>query len=83
MPPLSADKESWRKQALCAGHPGRKAWFADDPFSLRQAKAFCRACPVASECLAFAMATDEQDGVWGGMTVVERARLRRELAHAG
>ncbi len=74
--------DSWKRQALCAGHPDRGAWFADDHASARRAKAVCRACPVRSECLAFALATGSHDGIWGGTTPYERRRLRKVARRA-
>lgn len=48
------------------------------------AKAVCRTCPVAGECAAHALVTQEPYGVWGGVAEDERAaRLshrRRRLA---
>lgn len=39
------------------------------------ARAFCYAgCPVRSECLSYALHTDEVWGVWGGLTRPERER---------
>lgn len=43
---------------------------------INAAKAVCKtACPVRDECLAWALATPERDGVWGGMSGRERALL--------
>ncbi len=43
------------------------------------AKALCAACPVRRQCLAFALATSQLHGVWGGTTEDERLPLvRRE-----
>jgi WhiB family transcriptional regulator, redox-sensing transcriptional regulator len=39
------------------------------------AKAVCGGCPVRVECLAWALASDEQLGVWGGMSERERQLL--------
>ena len=39
------------------------------------AKAFCRVCPSREPCLAFALATDQRLGVWGGTTPEERRQL--------
>ena len=39
---------------------------------LKKAKFICRRCPVREECLAHAVRAREV-GVWGGMTVQERA----------
>lgn len=42
----------------------------------RIAKKLCQGCPVASECLQFALANNEVFGIWGGLTYKERARLK-------
>ncbi len=41
------------------------------------AKAVCAECPVAEQCLEYAIATHQPDGVWGGLTAIERHRLVR------
>ena len=76
------DRDTWRRQALCAGHPERGAWFSDDPETERRAKAVCRACPVRDECLRFALGTGQREGVWGGRTPSERRRLRLAVVGA-
>ena len=40
-----------------------------------QALAICDRCPVQVECLAYAVATRQQHGVWGGKTQQELRRL--------
>jgi WhiB family redox-sensing transcriptional regulator len=42
-----------------------------------EAKAICATCPVAQQCLEYAIETHQPDGVWGGMTGIERHRLVR------
>ena len=42
-----------------------------------EARAVCAACPVAGQCLEYAISTRQSDGVWGGLTAVERHRLVR------
>jgi WhiB family redox-sensing transcriptional regulator len=42
-----------------------------------EAKAICATCPVAEQCLEYAISTHQSDGVWGGMTSIERHRLVR------
>lgn len=49
-----------------------------------EAKAVCRRCPVVDECLAWALESGEDFGVWGGLSEEERReqrarRRRREL----
>jgi hypothetical protein len=36
-----------------------------------------RVCPARAECLAYTLAADEPDGIWGGLTRNERQRLTR------
>lgn len=43
----------------------------------REARGFCRACPVRTECLAHALDRRIEFGVWGGMTERERRALLR------
>jgi WhiB family transcriptional regulator, redox-sensing transcriptional regulator len=38
------------------------------------AKAVCACCPVRAACRAFALATGEPYGIWGGTTETERLR---------
>lgn len=45
----------------------------------RKATALCRRCPHQLDCLLWALKTNQQYGVWGGMTPNGRTRLRRAL----
>jgi WhiB family transcriptional regulator, redox-sensing transcriptional regulator len=51
---------------------------------LAEAKSVCHRCPVVSECLAWALVTGQDFGVWGGMSEHERRELRQRerLTHA-
>lgn len=42
------------------------------------AKSICALCPVQSECLEFAITTNQEFGVWGGTSEDERRVLRRQ-----
>lgn len=59
-------------------------WLGDDgtigaPIELYdEAKAVCRACPVRSECLDFALATKQRYGCWGELAPIERLRIERK-----
>ncbi|MFD2419261.1 WhiB family transcriptional regulator [Amycolatopsis pigmentata] len=48
-----------------------------------EAKAVCHRCTVASDCLAWALASGQDAGVWGGMSEDERRALKRRRAHIG
>jgi WhiB family redox-sensing transcriptional regulator len=45
--------------------------------SSRAALAVCATCPVRQDCLEHALAHGEVLGVWGGLSIKERKRLRR------
>ena len=42
------------------------------------AKRICSACQVRSECLEFALATNQEAGIWGATTEEERRKLRKD-----
>ena len=42
------------------------------------AKAVCAECAVRAQCLEFAIATNQEYGVWGGASEEERRVLRRQ-----
>ncbi|MFI6642442.1 WhiB family transcriptional regulator [Streptomyces sp. NPDC050504] len=48
----------------------------------RAAKAVCARCPVAEQCLSWALDTGQATGVWGGTCPEERALLRRAQSRA-
>ena len=78
--PLSAETampgRDWRLLAACR-HADPELFF---PVSvsgpsldqLTQAKAICAGCPVRRQCLAFALDTRQDHGVWGGTSEEER-----------
>ncbi|MDN3358244.1 WhiB family transcriptional regulator [Actinomadura sp. DC4] len=75
----------WRALAAC--RPFDSAIFFPDRTAYRNnavagAKAVCRRCPVREECLEAAMEGGEKVGIWGGLTPVERANLRRRERRA-
>lgn len=78
----SEPANDWRKKALCrTARPemfyplGLEKGYKDTP-AIDAAKAFCKPCPVRTECLAEAVARGEQWGIWGGHTPAERKHLR-------
>lgn len=44
------------------------------------AKEVCGRCPVRQQCLQWALDTDQNAGVWGGLGETERRALKRRLA---
>jgi WhiB family transcriptional regulator, redox-sensing transcriptional regulator len=44
---------------------------------IQQAKAVCTSCPVQQPCLAYALASRQEFGIWGGRDENERRLLHR------
>jgi len=44
---------------------------------VEDAKRICARCPVQEPCLEFALASNQDAGVWGGLTEDERRTLKR------
>lgn len=66
------------ESALCA-QTDPELFFPDTEASIhqiRQAKAICGECDIRKECLLEALTYNYIDGVWGGTTPRERARLQ-------
>jgi WhiB family redox-sensing transcriptional regulator len=76
----------WRHEAAC---------LAEDPelffpvgntgpaiLQIEEAKDVCRRCPVVETCLAWALDTKQDAGVWGGLSEDDRLALRRRNARA-
>jgi len=70
---------TWRDEAACLDVVDEVSFFPDpeDLVGIAQAKAICSTCPVASECLTWAIETNQSEGVWGGHTPHERRTIRR------
>ncbi len=69
----------WREAASCLDVPEDVTFFPDkeDVGAIAKAKAICATCPVADECLSWAIDTNQAEGVWGGHTAKERRAIRR------
>lgn len=66
--------EDWRDRAACT-QVDPELFFPEPGESPRNAKSICASCEVINECLTWAIETDEQFGVAGGLTRLERRRL--------
>ncbi|MGH9188858.1 MAG: WhiB family transcriptional regulator [Acidimicrobiales bacterium] len=67
---------TWRDESACRGMDAN-IFFPDSDEDAGPARAVCATCPVRTECLDFALATRQDDGIWGGLTENERRRVRR------
>jgi WhiB family redox-sensing transcriptional regulator len=79
---LANAEYGWRSEALCRdtdpelffpiGTTGAAL------VQIEHARAVCRQCPVQTDCLDFALSTNQDSGLWGGTSEEERRVLRRE-----
>lgn len=69
-------EKTWMDRAACKGMDV-EAFYSDLGFRLEEAKDICRSCSVREDCLEFALANNEAEGLWGGKTAQERKRERR------
>lgn len=63
---------------LCSDDPER--WWSRDPEDVADAVAVCGLCPLREPCLAYAVAADEREGTWGGVSEAERRQITRRRA---
>jgi WhiB family transcriptional regulator, redox-sensing transcriptional regulator len=80
--PLPDDPPDWRDQAACRGlNPD--LFFPERGANAGLPKRVCAACPVRPDCLAESLAANEQFGVWGGLSKLERRAIRAARNAAG
>ena len=73
---------TWRSRAICRdtdpdlffpiGTTGQAL------LQISRAKEVCGECPVSSDCLDYALETNQDSGIWGGTSEEERRVLRRQ-----
>jgi WhiB family transcriptional regulator, redox-sensing transcriptional regulator len=69
---LARDMDNWAPDGACRGD----LRFGDDATDLKTLKEICSGCKVRVECLTHALAYPEPDGIWGGLDIKERQRVR-------
>ena len=75
---------TWRNQAICRdtdpdlffpiGTTGQAL------VQIERAKEVCGECPVKTECLEYALETNQDSGIWGGLDEEQRRNIRRQAA---
>ena len=73
---IDSPPDDFFEDAACRG-ADTSAFFPVSENGGAEAKAICAECPVAEQCLEYAIQTHQPDGVWGGLTAIERHRLVR------
>ena len=76
----------WRAQAACRGKDPELFFPVGNTGAalkqIEEAKAVCRTCPVIDQCLKWALDTNQDSGIWGGLTEDERRALKRRAMRA-
>ena len=75
------DSGDWRLQAACR-NTEPELFFpigTTGPalIQIEAAKSVCQACEAQEACLEFALATNQESGIWGGTSEEERRKLRK------
>lgn len=68
----------WMERGVC-GQTDPESFFPEKGGSTREAKAICERCPVAAECLDYAIDNDERFGIWGGLSERERRKVKKDM----
>ena len=66
----------WMADGKCREYPAG-TFFPRDGIGVIRAQKICATCPVAAQCLEYALANHVDHGVWGGKSERERRRLAR------
>jgi WhiB family redox-sensing transcriptional regulator len=76
-----AQADEWRDRAACRDmNPDLFFPIGTTGPALDQieaAKGICRVCPVKDPCLEYALASNQEAGIWGGTSEDERRKLRK------
>ena len=68
--------EDWQLDGLC-NQVDPEIFFPEKGGSTREAKLICGLCDVSKACLRYALETEEQHGIWGGLSERDRRPFRQ------
>ena len=73
---------AWMADGNCRNYPPA-VFFPSDGVGVDRARKICTDCPVATQCLEYALEERIEHGVWGGCSERERRRIlkRRRVAN--
>jgi WhiB family transcriptional regulator, redox-sensing transcriptional regulator len=71
----------WMADGKCRDYPAA-TFFPQDGVGVIRAQRICATCPVAGQCLEYALVNHVDHGVWGGKSERERRRLQRARRRA-
>ena len=74
----------WRHEAACRGEDPEVFFPVGNTgpalAQIEEAKKICQRCPVKEPCLAWALESGQDAGVWGGLSEDERRAMKRRAA---
>ena len=77
----------WRHDAICRDEDPELFFPVGTSgpalMQIAEAKSVCRRCPVTESCLAWALESGQDAGVWGGMSEDERRAMKRRTIRTG
>jgi WhiB family redox-sensing transcriptional regulator len=73
---MNVGETDWEFDAACRPYP-TSWWFSFDEPENVEAFLVCRQCPVAEQCLTFAVERPALVGIWAATTVEDRVQIRR------
>lgn len=80
-PPAARRITAWERLAACVKSDPTQFFpvgkGSDALAAAAAAKAVCARCPVRDRCAEFALDTNQQYGIWGGLDEEERRAIRR------
>lgn len=81
-----APRRDWLDRALCRERDPELFFPVGNQgpalLQIDEAKAVCRRCPVRPQCLLWALETNQESGVWGGVSEDELLAIRNRAARA-
>jgi len=81
---LGAADHEWRDEALCRDTDPELFFPVGTTGTaltqIERAKQVCGECAVRTDCLEFSLTTNQDSGIWGGLSEEERRVIRRQRA---
>jgi WhiB family redox-sensing transcriptional regulator len=69
----------WQDHAVCTGMDTNIFFYdRNAKAQIVRARKICGTCPVAKDCLEFALTNNIEDGMWGGKSGRERRNIRQQ-----
>ncbi len=75
---MNSNETYFMNFAKCKDSKNPNFFFADDVIGTNNAIRYCQDCPVKIPCGQYAMNNNIIYGVWGGLSIRARAKLKRE-----